>query len=255
VAVVDELSLVVVLVGECEPLAGGRRIATVKVRSPSVVDHAQLGHAFRMATHDSDVLRAAELEVETVPLEFRCGCGFAGQLNPDETNMAHLVVCPQCGTVQEVQVTLELVEVVPGDGDSTDRRSDLVIDSTVSRGQATVTLRGDVDLTAREKLAEVLNNLVMAGASSVIVDLAGVALLDSAGLRTLVEVHRSGASLTLRNPTMRVRSLLDAVLIGDLIPIEPTTRPRFAGSGTPDSTAGFRDDRDKSLAYSAPFAS
>ena len=96
----------------------------------------------------------------------------------------------------------------------------LVIDSRLTDGRAVVVLRGELDLATGAPLADELQSLMAAGASSVVVDLAGVTFLDSTGLGTLLEARRLGAELSLRNPQGRVRRLLDLVMIDGLVPIE-----------------------------------
>jgi anti-sigma B factor antagonist len=96
----------------------------------------------------------------------------------------------------------------------------LDIGSSLDDGRAVVVLRGELDLATRAPLADELQSLVAAGATSVVVDLAGVTFLDSTGLGTLLEARRLGADLSLRNPQGRVRRLLDLVMIDGVVPIE-----------------------------------
>ncbi|MGW2099673.1 STAS domain-containing protein [Streptomyces olivaceoviridis] len=75
-----------------------------------------------------------------------------------------------------------------------------------------VTVVGDLDLHTASHLADALQPLVLSGGHSVLVDLSGVAFLDSTGLTCLIAVYRTarstGARLALIAPSERVRRML-----------------------------------------------
>ena len=62
--------------------------------------------------------------------------------------------------------------------------------AAVEPGRTTVTLAGDCDLSARDRLTEVLLEAVE-GAAEVFVDVAHVGFLDSSGVHALVIAHHA----------------------------------------------------------------
>ena len=108
---------------------------------------------------------------------------------------------------------------------------DLAIDSAVDGARATVSLRGELDLATKAQLVAALTAVVTAGANDVVIDLSGVPFVDSMGLSALLEVRRLGAALTLRNPTERVRRLLDLVMIDCVVSVEPGAGEGSEGNG------------------------
>src|ERR1017187_106284 len=89
-----ELSLITELVAECGRRAGGRQVAAVQVRCPDGVDADELADAFAHLTSDG-ALAGAVLEIETVRQRLTCGCGFSGEVGPEQC-AGHMVVCPAC---------------------------------------------------------------------------------------------------------------------------------------------------------------
>jgi anti-anti-sigma factor len=87
--------------------------------------------------------------------------------------------------------------------------------------RAVLSLQGELDLARRVEIVTSVTTLVAEGVKTLIVDLSEVSFMDSSGLSALLEARRLGADLSLRNPTDRVRRLLDVVMIESLIPTEP----------------------------------
>jgi anti-anti-sigma factor len=83
--------------------------------------------------------------------------------------------------------------------------------------------RGDVDLQTAPTLRDRIANLSVPG-ETLVLDLRGVAFMDSPGLGTVVYCDRlqreRGSRLVLRGPTGPVRELLDMVRIADVIDVE-----------------------------------
>jgi Zn finger protein HypA/HybF involved in hydrogenase expression len=110
-----ELSLVEELVKTCTDLAQGRTVAAVSARCSSAVDPVELREAFTLLvgqvavrTGGGGALSKADLKLETVPVRFRCTCGFDGELGPEHL-VGHIGICPSCGRVGEVEAGIELV--------------------------------------------------------------------------------------------------------------------------------------------------
>ena len=101
-----------------------------------------------------------------------------------------------------------------------DEARQLEIDTVLDGHEATVTVRGELDLATKDQLLGVLHSLLDSGVTAVVVDIAGVPFMDSSGLSALLEVHRGGAALTLRHPMENVRRLLEVIMIGGLVTIE-----------------------------------
>ena len=100
------------------------------------------------------------------------------------------------------------------------------MDATVVDGQL-VTLTGRLDVTGSGVAREALHAAIAAGAGPLVVDLAGVDLLDATGLGVLVGSHRrarsAGRSLVLRDASPRVARLLWLTRVDRIIAVERTT--------------------------------
>ncbi len=96
--------------------------------------------------------------------------------------------------------------------------------TSVSDGQALLTVRGEVDHIHAPVLEYSLNALIDQGHRDLVVDLSGVDFLDSSGLKVLeAAVHRlerAEGSLALRSPSPIVRRLLGIVGLDDVIHVE-----------------------------------
>ena len=83
---------------------------------------------------------------------------------------------------------------------------------TVVRPGAEVRLAGRLDVTGASDVRLVLHQALEGGDGDLVVDLAGVELLDATGLGVLVGVHRraqrAGRVVVLRDPADRVRRVL-----------------------------------------------
>ncbi|MFC8425815.1 STAS domain-containing protein [Streptomyces sp. NPDC057236] len=79
-------------------------------------------------------------------------------------------------------------------------------------GRHLVTVEGALDLHTASQLADILQPLLLTSGQSVLVDLSGVAFLDSTGLTCLIAAYRTarstGARLALIAPGERVRRML-----------------------------------------------
>ena len=71
-------------------------------------------------------------------------------------------------------------------------------------------LRGELDASSCRGLAE---HLIGRPGSLIVVDLSQLTFMDSSGLGAVLEARRLGATLTIRNPSPRVRRILDLVLV------------------------------------------
>lgn len=88
--------------------------------------------------------------------------------------------------------------------------------------QTTLSLAGDLDPATAPELDARLQDLIAdAAVSSVVIDLAEIAFMDSSGLRVLVAAsaalgERSG-SLVLRNPSTNIRRVLEVTGLASLV--------------------------------------
>ena len=90
---------------------------------------------------------------------------------------------------------------------------------------AVVAVSGELDLAASPVLAVALDALRVSGHREVVVDLAGLAVVDVAGFRSLAHAATGGLAVRLRNPPRLARLVLDATGLCDLLPEE---RPHAA---------------------------
>jgi anti-sigma B factor antagonist len=92
-------------------------------------------------------------------------------------------------------------------------------------GHAVVALYGELDLADAPGLASHLITAVAACGPSIIVDLAGLAFIDSCGLGVLVRVlkwtRESGGEMALAAPQQQVRRILGATGLIDVFPVYP----------------------------------
>jgi anti-sigma B factor antagonist len=95
--------------------------------------------------------------------------------------------------------------------------------STVLDGQL-VTLTGRLDVTGAATARDALHTAIATGTGPLIVDLAGVELLDATGLGVLVGSHRrarlAGRRLVLRDASPRVARLLWLIRIDRIITVD-----------------------------------
>jgi len=84
---------------------------------------------------------------------------------------------------------------------------------TPSNGYAIVTVRGDLDAQAAARLWHDLSYLMLQGRHHIVLDLAGMVLIDSAGvdvlLRASTRAHRAGGDLVVQSAPATVAEVLD----------------------------------------------
>jgi anti-anti-sigma factor len=100
------------------------------------------------------------------------------------------------------------------------------LDLVVEPGPTTVvSLGGDLDPATAPELDSLVGGLVLdATVERVVLDLSGLAFIDSSGLRVFVTAREAlaqrGASLALRAPSPNTRRLLDITGLGEIISVE-----------------------------------
>jgi anti-sigma B factor antagonist len=99
---------------------------------------------------------------------------------------------------------------------------DVVVRTRVADEVGTLWLRGDLDVVARDRLANAIRALVSAGATALTVDFSDVRFIDSSGVGALLEGQRLGATLVIRNPAPNVRRVLEIVGVDTFASIENT---------------------------------
>ena len=97
----------------------------------------------------------------------------------------------------------------------------------VNDGVALVVLAGEIDLHSLPLLATLLDEALVMGAPSVVIDMALVSFCDAAGLGLLVrtgnELGRSGARLSVRAAPIFIRRLLAITGLTDALHVEAAT--------------------------------
>ncbi|MFD7768999.1 STAS domain-containing protein [Streptomyces sp. NPDC059787] len=104
-----------------------------------------------------------------------------------------------------------------------DPREDLQVSARpLGAGRHLVTVEGALDLHTASQLSDVLQPLLLTGGRRVLVDLSGVAFLDSTGLTCLIAAYRTarntGARLSLIAPGERVRRMLAVTGTDQVLP-------------------------------------
>ncbi|MEU5552559.1 STAS domain-containing protein [Micromonospora sp. NPDC047793] len=113
---------------------------------------------------------------------------------------------------------------------------DLQVSARPGRGCTVVEVQGDLDMATSPRLRGTLQKLVDAGDRQVVVDLAGVAFMDSSALGALVVMFKSsreaGGRLSLAGVRPAVRRVLNITSVDRVIDIyddvpaaEATYRP------------------------------
>jgi anti-sigma B factor antagonist len=97
---------------------------------------------------------------------------------------------------------------------------------SVEHGEAgaVVTVGGDLEFGTAASLRSALIDLAHQGCDPLVVDLAGLDFIDSTGLSLLVQakqrIESQGHRFVLRNPTERVRRVLEISGLAELFTIE-----------------------------------
>lgn len=84
---------------------------------------------------------------------------------------------------------------------------------------AVLAVRGDLDLGTADEVRDAAHHAAGGAASHLALDLAGVAFIDSSGLRTLLELRTDAGGPTLVAPSESVRTLLSLTMMDDAFPI------------------------------------
>jgi len=102
--------------------------------------------------------------------------------------------------------------------------------ATISLGRTegtsrVVLIRGELDLSTRPKLSQVLSGLISTNTGDVIIDLGGTTFVDVAAVRTLATFRdllaRTGRTMAFRSPSTAVRKVITWSGLDDLIQDNP----------------------------------
>jgi anti-sigma B factor antagonist len=88
----------------------------------------------------------------------------------------------------------------------------IAIEGATTRGLAAVAVSGEVDITTAPDLRAWLTKVLDDGAADVVVDLSGVAFMDSSGLSVLVGAHRRLARIGGRLGVVGVSPMMSRLL-------------------------------------------
>ena len=109
-----------------------------------------------------------------------------------------------------------------GDSAATPRELQVDVVSFGSRGLVTVV--GDIDIDSCRRLREKLLQLIDAGATTVVLDLAQMEFVDSTGLDVLVGAHKRlsqrGGELVLRSPRPGTQRVLEITRLDTVFTID-----------------------------------
>lgn len=104
--------------------------------------------------------------------------------------------------------------------------SDSLFDISPLEGEVTwVKLLGDIDLTVEDPLRESLDQLIREGHRRLLVDLAGVSFIDSAGLAIMLHIAgqlRDSGGLAVACPDPSMRGVFELVGLNLLFPVDET---------------------------------
>ena len=91
---------------------------------------------------------------------------------------------------------------------------------TVTSDDGSLVLVGELDMATVPVLRAALHAAVDAGAGRLVIEMSGVAFMDSSGLRELISFHRDAGAFTLRNPSPSVVRILELTQSGGVFDIE-----------------------------------
>ena len=94
-----------------------------------------------------------------------------------------------------------------------DETGDLSLDVSLRGSAATLSVRGELDVSTAPELADLCRSVHALGARDVVIDLTDTSFLDSSGLRALIGARQlfsdGGGNVRLAHPTAPVLRLLD----------------------------------------------
>ena len=101
---------------------------------------------------------------------------------------------------------------------------------TDSAGRTTIELLGALDLATRNLVLHTTRDAItQSDGGAVVLDVSGVTFIDSTGLGALIELYRFGTDhdvdVILRDPSPRVRQVLDLTALGGYLTVESTAEP------------------------------
>lgn len=112
----------------------------------------------------------------------------------------------------------------------------LSVVSVWSQEHVVVSVHGEVDRFSAERLTEHLDFVLEQGVQPIVVDLAGVEMIDLGGLRALLAAHQRaaacGGSVTIRGASPTVVRTLSVTGLGHVLLVEPDDRLRPATSAS-----------------------
>jgi anti-sigma B factor antagonist len=96
----------------------------------------------------------------------------------------------------------------------------------MNEGLALLAVRGEVDMHSSPRVREAQNRALKESTWGMVIDLSGVAYMDSSGIATLIEglqwARREGRNFRLAGLTSTVRDVFDLARLGDVFEIFPT---------------------------------
>jgi anti-anti-sigma factor len=99
-------------------------------------------------------------------------------------------------------------------------------------GEAVVVIAGEIDMAAKDRLWEVIEQ-ARADGRRLVIDLAATSFIDSAGLTVLIRAMQAqaadGGEMVLRSPSEPVKQILDMTGVGDAVTVEWADDPSSDG--------------------------
>lgn len=107
-----------------------------------------------------------------------------------------------------------------------------VIAQPGTEGVSTVMVQGEVDVYTAPRLKEEIHGCIDAGCTRLVVDLSGVAYMDSSGLGVLIgalkRVREEGGDLILSAPNPRIARIMDVTGLARIFNVHQATRDAVA---------------------------
>jgi anti-sigma B factor antagonist len=99
--------------------------------------------------------------------------------------------------------------------------SSITVKTQTEGGTPVVSLSGELDLTNIEPVRSSIGAVLTAGTERLVVELSGLAFMDSSGLALLASFARKIPEIEVRDPTPIVRRLIDLSGLAAILNVSP----------------------------------
>ena len=99
--------------------------------------------------------------------------------------------------------------------------SSITVRTLTEGGALVVSLSGELDLTNIERVRSSIGDALTAGTERLVIEVSGLAFMDSSGLALLASFARKIPEIEVRDPTPIVRRLIDLSGLAEILNVSP----------------------------------